>query len=104
MELIHHLMIYFRAASTIYYNFDTNIPLHEAQDSSLPAFLRIGFIKNQNDWISARTLHLLVLHGEVILPLGLDDRLPQVLQTRSSRTGPTQVDNPVDLVVGRLNS
>ena len=47
-------------------------------------------------------LHLLVLHGEVILPLGLDDRLPQVLEARSSRAGPAQVDNSVNLVVGKI--
>ena len=45
--------------------------------------------------------NLLVLHGEIILPLGLYDRLPQVLEASSSRSGSTQVDNSVNLVVGK---
>ena len=82
-----------------YQNLDTNIPFHEAKDSSLPAFLWIiGRFKKQKYWIYLT--NLLVLHGKIILPLGLDDRLPQVLEACSSRSGPTQVDNSVDLVVG----
>ena len=50
------------------------------------------------------TSYLLVLRGHVILPLGPDDALPQVLHSGPLRGGAAQVDQTINLQLRLLSS
>ena len=47
--------------------------------------------------------NLLILHCKVVLPLGLDDCLPQVLKSCPSRPRSAQIDNAVHLLIGEIS-
>ena len=49
--------------------------------------------------LSDVTSHLFVFRGDVILPLGLNDALPQVLYSRPLGSRPAQVNQTINLLL-----
>merc|ERR1719320_593860 len=58
---------------------EVEVALHEVQDERFPG-------------------NLLVLGGHVVLPLGLNDALPQVLNARALWEGSANIDHPINLL------